>query len=746
MIKSRPITSNVIALVLFFTTLPIFGFCAFLSTLTFETDVGSWPHPTSTERIDFDAYRDAFGSAEVALISWADCTLDSPVLSTAEESLKNSARSEYFQSVTSGQSINRFLDEKLATSGRQRTSRLAGYFVGSTNNLTCLMVKLSRTGTEDRDAAFAAIFNAIESAGVDRNQIHMSGPAVHLYRTNHEGFWSPLRVVPWIAGLSFILCWIFLRQLQVTFFVNQLGVYAGAFSLSLVYLSGTPLSAIVWAMPTLVLLLTTSTALHFLAYYRDAVARTNLRDAPTVALRNAFWPTVFCAGTTSIGLFSLMFSSVRPVFQFGMFGGIAIVFSCFGVLFWLPKWLEVFPYQPNAKRPSSDSKSSTRWSNWATVCGNNRVTILTLSCALLAALAAALPTMKTGVSSREFFSNESQIIKDLNWFESNLCDVNSTEVQLNFQNADASHDRARLAFLLKLQTRFSEWDEFTGAASAGIYHPATTNQKRTGLLQQFQKKARDGQFGRLKNELVNAGLVSQIRQNGSESWLLSLRGPAFDVGTGEQLIDRVKNKCVQEFDAFSNKYFPGEQLSVSVTGHSVLSGYLEKQFLRDLALTYGTAFCLISIVILTIFRSWRMLFISILPNLFPAVVVLGGLAAFGVTLDVASLLTASVALGIAVDDTLHFLLWWRDKKSEGLSSVDAVTDALKHCGVAMLQTSIVFGVGVSLYAFGGFLPTVRFGWLLSGMMLMAIAGDMLLLPALLGEKRSRPDKPDTTAA
>ena len=109
----------------------------------------------------------------------------------------------------------------------------------------------------------------------------------------------------------------------------------------------------------------------------------------------------------------------------------------------------------------------------------------------------------------------------------------------------------------------------------------------------------------------------------------------------------------------------------------------------------------------------------------------------GFSLDVASLTTASVALGIAVDDTLHFLLWHREtlkrNRSHGskIQPKEAIDSTLRYCGTAIVQTSMILGLSIVLYAFCGFLPTVRFGILLSAMMLAALIGDLLLLPALL---------------
>ena len=145
-------------------------------------------------------------------------------------------------------------------------------------------------------------------------------------------------------------------------------------------------------------------------------------------------------------------------------------------------------------------------------------------------------------------------------------------------------------------------------------------------------------------------------------------------------------------------------------------------------MTYAAAFGVIAIVVLLVLRTFRAWFTAILPNLFPAVVVLGVAGYLGYAFDVASLMTASVALGIAVDDTLHFLLWRREAGSDGKAHSIELT--LRYCGMAVLQTSVILGVSLFLYAFCGFLPTVRFGILLSAMMFAALIGDLVLLPAI----------------
>ena len=431
-----------------------------------------------------------------------------------------------------------------------------------------------------------------------------------------------------------------------------------------------------------------------------------------------------------------MASGISPVIQFGMFGGLSILFSCFAVLFWLPEWLRIFPYHQNIERCLTNSETPpVRWTRWSSTCSGFRKPILISSLVVLLLGATQLHRLRTGASSTALFPQESKVIQDQNWIAANICETNSTEVRLEFGNADELNDAVRRRWLLYLQTKLKEWNEFTGANSAGVYSPPRGKKRR--VLDKMKNKAIEIKIQQRKKEFVSAGLLSPKTPAGHESWLLSLKGPSLVEEETQRLISKLHGFIQKEFASVREHHFANEHLRLSTSGFSIVNNSLEKRFLSDLAMTYMTAFVLMSVLFSAIFRSWKLLLVSIVPNLFPAVMVLGVVAALQITLDVGSLMTASVALGIAVDDTLHFLLWWRAKFSKGLSSFDAVGDALSYCGLAMLQTTLVFGVGLSLYAFCGFLPTVRFGLLLSSMMFFAIVGDLVLIPALLSTRLGR---------
>lgn len=123
--------------------------------------------------------------------------------------------------------------------------------------------------------------------------------------------------------------------------------------------------------------------------------------------------------------------------------------------------------------------------------------------------------------------------------------------------------------------------------------------------------------------------------------------------------------------------------------------------------------------------------ISMIPNIFPVVVIFGLMGLGGIAVDIGTMMTASVAMGIAVDDTIHFLTWYRQFLEEGKSRYDAIIETYRRVGPAMLQTTIVAGLGLFVFVLSTFTPTQRFGTLMLAMLVAALVGDLILLPALL---------------
>ncbi len=194
-------------------------------------------------------------------------------------------------------------------------------------------------------------------------------------------------------------------------------------------------------------------------------------------------------------------------------------------------------------------------------------------------------------------------------------------------------------------------------------------------------------------------------------------------------------------------------LQVVYTGVVPVVYKAQRTLLASLVRSIGLAFLLIAAVMIVLLNPGRFPFnwlrsdnfgngiaagmISMIPNVFPVLFVFGMMGHLGRLVDIGTMMTASVAMGVAVDDTIHFLSWFRSYLDKGMSRVDAVIETYRRVGPAMTQTTIVGGLGLFVFALSTFTPTQRFGTLMLVLLATALFGDLVLLPALLAGPAGR---------
>ncbi|MEM6798918.1 MAG: MMPL family transporter, partial [Planctomycetota bacterium] len=176
---------------------------------------------------------------------------------------------------------------------------------------------------------------------------------------------------------------------------------------------------------------------------------------------------------------------------------------------------------------------------------------------------------------------------------------------------------------------------------------------------------------------------------------------------------------------------PDTSLAAVYTGIVPLVYKTQRELLASLQTSMGWATVLIGCVMIAVLRSPAGGAVSMIPNIFPVVSVFGSLGWLGVKIDIGIMMTASVALGVAVDDTIHFLTWFRRGIVQGLDRRSATLLAFDRCAVAMTQTTLIAGLGLAVFATSTFTPTQQFGYLMITMLGAALVGDLVMLPAIL---------------
>ncbi|MGN1064276.1 MAG: MMPL family transporter, partial [Thermoguttaceae bacterium] len=171
--------------------------------------------------------------------------------------------------------------------------------------------------------------------------------------------------------------------------------------------------------------------------------------------------------------------------------------------------------------------------------------------------------------------------------------------------------------------------------------------------------------------------------------------------------------------------------SAKYTGMVPLVYTTQHELIKGLTSSLLTAFILIMLVFVFLLRSIPAGFIAMIPNIFPVVTVFGFMSWMGVLVDVGTMMTASVALGVAVDNTMHYLTWFSESLAQGMEPKQAALNAYRRCATAMTQSTLIAGLGLFSFAFSTFVPTERFGIMMLAILLTAAFGDLIFLPALL---------------
>ncbi len=158
---------------------------------------------------------------------------------------------------------------------------------------------------------------------------------------------------------------------------------------------------------------------------------------------------------------------------------------------------------------------------------------------------------------------------------------------------------------------------------------------------------------------------------------------------------------------------------------------LQKDVTDTLIYSLTLTLLIVSVMMLFIFKRLKILWILLLPNILPVVLVLGVIGWLGLTIDMGVAISGAIIIGVAVDDSIHFLIKYFEARKRGLSMQETLDEVLHYAGKAILFTTVVLSLAFSVFAFSTFAPNQNFGIVTATALVIALITDLLLLPALL---------------
>lgn len=626
-------------------------------------------------------------------------------------------------------------------------------------------VKLSSAGTLEHEAAIETIRAAATAAGVSPEELWLGGRSVAGSELNSSVIraawnssapaWNLWLRSPILASacVGFACSWFMLRSLRLCLMVQLTAMLTAMAATALVAPLGGSMNMVIAVMPTLLFVITISGAMHLCNYWRQS-PHGNPATAITESVRQAWLPCALSAGTTAIGLASLISSTLIPVRDFGLFAAIGCLISLGAVLYLLPAMMRYWP----AGAEATADQDSAAWSRFGRGLLNWSGLNLLLTGAVTVAAFAGLRHFQTETRAICSFPKSSDLVQDYQRLESELAGIVPVDTIVRFSRTQQEQlsfeERARAVLLLQEQLR--QHPQISGALSLASFLCADTAENSTdaeGNAQRVPRKSR----GRVREELVEDRIRAAVTEPQDKPSLISgfLAMPSETVSldpAGRRLLHRSGDEiwriscqaCIlsesdyqqltAELTEITNTALAGLNggaPACRVTGLVPIFLRTQQALLESLIRSFALAFALIGGVMSLQLRSVTAGLIAMLPNVLPVLFVFGLISAWGIRIDVGTMITASIAMGIAVDGTLHMLEAFRDGLRQRLDRRSAAEQALGRCGPALWQSSAVIALGMLALFPVELLLISRFGWIMAALVAAALWGDAVLLPALL---------------
>ena len=630
------------------------------------------------------------------------------------------------------------------------------YIPGS---MAALSVSFSDAGVEDHSEALAAIRTAAVCVGIPLEQLHMGGRPVAGTAMNaavkHAGWnkaapaWNVWHRSPILLSVivTVVLSYVMLRSLRLCILVQTVSTLCAVAAVSLVAPTGGSMNMVLVVMPTLLMVISVSGAIHICNYWKNSGIDDPVKSVLHAA-SVAWLPCFLASATTAIGLASLMVSSLVPVRDFGIYASIGCVISFLCVLYLMPAMMLYWPASP----PRTEHNNHAFWNRLGRFLSRHATANCWLNLAISSVCIYGFFWFRTETKVIRYFPDESRLVQDYNFLEQNLSGIVSVDTIVRFSKAQQEKvpflDRARQ--VMEVQEALRLHPEVSGTLSlASFIDLEKTNPKSKSAMERRNAKLRENVIGDRIHEKLRGGgetaesLASMIAlPMKSADWkkpgdqLLNVAGDeVWRITCQSSIMSNYDyGQLTSELAAIAEaglKEFPEGRPAHVVTGLIPIFLRTQQALLESLINSFGMAFVLIGLVMVFLLRSVSAAFYSMLPNIMPIGIMFGLLGWGNIHVDIGTMITASVALGIAVDGTLHLMTWFQQLIRDGVPKQEAVAKALEHCGPALWQTSAAIGFGMLTLYPVELLLISRFGWIMCGMIFAALWGDVILLPSLL---------------
>lgn len=535
------------------------------------------------------------------------------------------------------------------------------------------------------------------------------------------------------SGLALAICivvlFVFFRSFKAVFFPVLIVLTGVVWSMGLLSLFGFKITILSGMIPPLLIVIGIPNSIYMLNKFHHEFVRHGNRvkalQRVIIKIGNATFLTNL---TTSAGFATFVITKSEILVEFGIVASLSIM-SLFLLSLILIPIIFSFVQPPSSRHVRHlEYRSVIRIIDYLIIITRRyrkKVYITTILVVVIGFFGITL--IKSSGYMVDDIPESDPIYVDLKFFEENFHGLMPLEILVDTKKPNGVLQLSTFTKMDILEQKLSEYSELSPSLSLlnllkfakqafyngdPGYYSIPNNYERNFILSYAMQ------------EDSNSGLLHSFLDSAKQLTRISIR--VKDVGTKRM------EELYAGFRTDVDSIFDKEEYETIITGSSVTAFKGTQYLQKNLFMSLGLAIFLISLSMALVFSSWRMVVMSLIPNVIPLIFTAATMGFIGIPIKASTILVFSIAFGISVDNTIHFLAKYRQElKVTGWNISRSVVLALRETGVSMLYTSVVlfFGFGIfSLSSFGG---TVALGVLVSLTLLVALTSNLILLPSLL---------------
>ena len=472
------------------------------------------------------------------------------------------------------------------------------------------------------------------------------------------------------------------------------------------------------------LILTLAVVVHLIVEFRQLEAtdtQSSQQDLLRQTFINKFKPCLYAGITTSVGFASLLFSGIQPVVSFGWMMIVAMGVSISASLILFPAVLASF-----TRKGDSHEGRLSRWLvTGLSAFSLKRPTFIVLTTLVIGG-GAIFGVLKLDVENSflNYFKESTQVRTELEFIDKEF--GGSTPLDLIYtipedeRRDDLVMSAKTVQTLQKIQHVMRQY-EATGNITSVVNFTELAKKVNQGRpLTEYELTV----IYKLLDDSLTDQLLGAYFNPENQQLRISTR-----IQDSTENFNRAEFLQTLRDDLDMLEIAPD---SYSLTNLFVLYQDILQRLFTSQIMTLGLVFGALTLVLLVIFRSFKVAIIAVIPNILTTMVILGVMGWLAIPLDLMTITISAIAMGIAVDDTIHFVhRYLEELNKESNDSQQAIQKTFKSVGFALIYTTTIIAVGFSLLSFSDFVPSILFGLLTCLAMLLAFITDTTLLPVLL---------------